>query len=96
MILVLVFVWTGVARAEEQIILMCGGKYIGYDDQFIFLNWQKDRNKFKDKLFIIDRIDNFLVTTLPTAEKLLLNTKRKYLSYWLNGKERIGYLCKTI
>ena len=94
-ILVLVLMWTETIRAE-QITLMCGGKYIGYDDQFIYLNWQKDKKKFKDKLFIIDSIDNFLVTTLPTSEKLLLNTKKKYLSYWLNGKERIGYLCKTV
>ena len=83
----------GEVAVANQTTLMCGGKYIGYDDQFIYLNW--DKNKFLDKLPIIDRADSLLVTSLPSSEKLFLNTKKKFLSYWLNGKERIGYLCKT-
>jgi hypothetical protein len=38
-LLALILIFSGVAVAN-QTTLMCGGKYIGYDDQFIYLNWQ--------------------------------------------------------
>lgn len=83
------------ARAELK-TLQCGGKYIGYDDQFIYINWEEYNKNFRDKLKIIDKQDTILVTKLSTSDTLVLFTKKKYLSYWLYGKERIGYLCKKI
>ena len=94
-ILVLVFAWTETIRAE-QITLMCGGKYIGYDDQFIYLNWQKEKKEFKDKLLIQDRPNKALKVSLATSDTLTLYPNKKYLSYWLYGKERIVYFCKNI
>ena len=85
----------GAARAE-QIILMCGGKYIGYDDQFIYLNWQKDKKEFKDKLFIKDKDNGSLKVSLASSDTLTLYPNKKYISYWLYGKERLVYLCKDI
>ena len=75
---------------------MCGGKYIGYDDQFIYLNWQKDKKEFKDKLFIKDKDNGSLQVSLATSDTLTLYPNKKYLSYWLYGKERMVYLCKDI
>ena len=94
-ILVLVLMWTETIRAE-QITLMCGGKYIGYDDQFIYLNWQKNKKKFKDKLLIQDRPNKALKVSLATSDTLTLYPSKKYLSYWLYGKERLVYFCKNI
>ena len=86
----------GEIAVANQTILMCGGKYIGYDDQFIYINWEEYNKNFRDKLKIIDKQDTILVTKLSTSDTLVLFTKKKYLSYWLYGKERIGYLCKKI
>jgi len=85
----------GVASAN-QTTLMCGGKYIGYDDQFIYLNWQQDKHKFKDKLFIKERDNGSLKVSLASSDTLTLYPNKKYLSYWLYGKERIVYFCKDI
>ena len=85
----------GVASAN-QTTLMCGGKYIGYDDQFIYLNWQKDKKEFKDKLFIKDKDNGSLQVSLATSDTLMLYPNKKYISYWLYGKERLVYLCKNI
>ena len=85
----------GIAVAN-QTTLMCGGKYIGYDDQFIYLNWQKDKKEFKDKLFIQDRPNKALKVSLATSDTLTLYPSKKYLSYWLYGKERLVYFCKDI
>ena len=95
LILVLGLLFGEIAVAN-QTILMCGGKYIGYDDQFIYINWEEYNKNFRDKLKIIDKQDTILVTKLSTSDTLVLFTKKKYLSYWLYGKERIGYLCKKI
>lgn len=86
---------SGVASAN-QTTLMCGGKYIGYDDQFIYLNWQQDKHKFKDKLFIKERDNGSLKVSLASSDTLTLYPNKKYLSYWLYGKERIVYFCKDI
>ena len=94
-ILVMGLLLCGVAVAN-QTTLMCGGKYIGYDDQFIYLNWQKDKKEFKDKLFIKDKDNGFLQVSLATSDTLMLYPNKKYLSYWLYGKERMVYLCKNI
>ena len=95
LILILGLLWAGGASAKKT-TLMCGGKYIGYDDQFIYINWEEYNKNFRDKLKIIDKQDRILVTKLSTSDTLVLFTKKKYLSYWLYGKERIGYLCKKI
>lgn len=84
-----------VANANP-ITLMCGGKYIGYDDQFIYLNWQQDKHKFEDKLFIKEKDNGSLKVSLASSDTLTLYPNKKYLSYWLYGKERIVYFCKDI
>ena len=94
-LLALFLILGGVGNAN-QITLMCGGKYIGYDDQFIYLNWQKDKKVFKDKLLIQDRPNKALKVSLATSDTLTLYPSKKYLSYWLYGKERIVYFCKDI
>ena len=93
--LVLVLMRGGLAESN-QTTLMCGGKYIGYDDQFIYLNWLKNKKEFKDKLFIQDRTNKALKVSLATSDTLILHPSKKYLSYWLYGKERLVYLCKNI
>ena len=95
LILVLGLMLGGVAVAN-QTTLMCGGKYIGYDDQFIYLNWERDKHKFKDKLFIKERDNGSLKVSLASSDTLTLYPSKKYLSYWLYGKERIVYFCKDI
>ena len=85
----------GIAVAN-QTTLMCGGKYIGYDDQFIYLNWQQNKQKFKDKLFIKDKNNGSLQVSLATSDTLMLYPNKKYLSYWLYGQKRMVYLCKDI
>lgn len=82
--------------ASQQNTLMCGGKYIGYDEKFIYLNWKQDKKEFQNKLFIKDKKDGYLQVSLATSDILMLYPKKKYLSYWLYGKERIVYLCKNI
>jgi len=89
------WMFSEVANAN-QTTLMCGGKYIGYDDQFIYLNWQHDKHKFKDKLFIKERDNGSLKVSLASSDTLTLYPNKKYLSYWLYGKERIVYFCKDI
>ena len=93
--LILILIFSGVAVAN-QTTLMCGGKYIGYDDQIIYLNWQKDKKVFKDKLLIQDKPNKALKVSLATSDTLTLYPSKKYLSYWLYGKERIVYFCKDI
>ena len=95
LILVLGLLFAGVAVAN-QTTLMCGGKYIGYDDQFIYLNWQEDKKEFKDKLLIQDRANKALKISLATSDTLMLYPNKKYLSYWLYGKKRLVYVCKDI
>ena len=86
--LVLSWIFGGVGNAN-QTTLMCGGKYIGYDDQFIYLNWQKDKKEFKDKLLIQDRPNKALKVSLASSDTLTLYPNKKYISYWLYGKERL-------
>ena len=93
--MVLVLMRGGLAEANQN-TLMCGGKYIGYDDRFIYLNWQKDKKEFKDKLLIQDRPNKALKVSLATSDTLTLYPSKKYLSYWLYGKERLVYFCKDI
>ena len=95
LILVLGLLWGGKVGAN-QTTLMCGGKYIGYDDQFIYLNWQEDKKEFKDKLLIQDRANKALKISLATSDTLMLYPNKKYLSYWLYGKKRLVYVCKDI
>ena len=86
----------GEIAVANQTTLMCGGKYIGYDDQFIYLNWQEDKKEFKDKLLIQDRANKALKVSLATSDTLMLYPNKKYLSYWLYGKKKLVYLCKDI
>ena len=44
-LLLLGFFITNIGYAQTT-TLMCGGKYIGYDDEFIYLNWNKDKKIF--------------------------------------------------
>jgi hypothetical protein len=94
-LLALFLILGGVAVAN-QTTLMCGGKYIGYDDQFIYLNWERDKHKFKHKLFIKERDNGSLKVSLASSDTLTLYPNKKYISYWLYGKERLVYLCKDI
>lgn len=94
-LLLLGFFITNVGYAQTT-TLICGGKYIGYDDEFIYLNWNKDKKIFKDKIFIRDKKDNSIIATLATSDTIRLYYKKKYLSYSLYGKEKIVYLCKNI
>ena len=86
----------GEVAVANQTTLMCGGKYIGYDDQFIYLNWEQDKHKFKDKLFIKERDNGSLKVSLASSDTLTLYLNKKYISYWLYGKERLVYFCKDI
>ena len=52
--------------------------------------------EFKDKLLIQDRPNKALKVSLATSDTLTLYPSKKYLSYWLYGKERLVYLCKDI
>ena len=80
--------------ADQKSVLKCGGKYIGYDDKFLYLNWQEDDHKFKDKVLIKEKTDTSLIASLPRSDKIELNIKKKYISYSFFGKEKLVLLCK--
>jgi hypothetical protein len=80
--------------ADQKSVLKCGGKYIGYDDKFLYLNWQEDDHKFKDKVLIKEITYTSLIASLPRSDKIELNIKKKYISYSFFGKEKLVLLCK--
>ena len=82
--------------ASQQNTLMCGGKYIGYDEKFIYLNWQKDKNEFRDRISIRERSDKYIMATLPTSDKIEIKNNGRYITYYVYGRERINYLCTKV
>ena len=94
-LLALFLILGGVAVAN-QTTLMCGGKYIGYDDQFIYLNWQADKKEFRDKISIRERSNKYIMATLPTSDKIEIKNNGRYITYYVYGRERINYLCTKV
>jgi hypothetical protein len=93
-IVILGFFVGSIAYADQKSVLKCGGKYIGYDDKFLYLNWQEDEHKFKDKVLIKEKTETSLIASLPRSDKIELNIKKKYISYSFFGKEKLVLLCK--
>ena len=93
---IIICLFFSAVAGAQQITLKCGGKYVGYDDQFIYLNWEADEEAFRDKLFIKDRQNGSIQVSLATSETLTLYPYKKYLSYWYYGKERIVNFRKDI
>ena len=94
MILALGLIWSGVTSANMTII-KCGG-YIGYDDKFIYLNWEEDKKEFKDKILIRERAEKSIMATLPTSDKIEIKNNGRYITYSVYGRERINYLCRKV
>jgi hypothetical protein len=80
--------------ADQKNVLKCGGKYVGYNDNFLYLNWQEDEHQFKDKVLIKEKTDTSLIASLPRSDKIELNVQKKYISYSFFGKEKLVLLCK--
>ena len=53
LLIILLFLQAPVFAANMNII-KCGG-YVGYDEKFIYLNWQADKKEFRDKISIRER-----------------------------------------
>lgn len=92
--LTLFLIFGGVAGANMNII-KCGG-YVGYDEKFIYLNWQEDKKQFRDKIPIRERRDKYIMATLPTSDKIEIKNNGRYITYYVYGRERINYLCRKI
>ena len=93
--LTLLLMLGGVASAANMNIIKCGG-YVGYDDEFIYLNWQEDKKEFRDKLLIRERRNKYIMAALPTSDKIEIKNNGRYITYSVYGKERINYLCRKI
>jgi hypothetical protein len=78
--------------ASDMTVIKCGG-YVGYDDKFIYLNWQEDKKEFRDKISIRERSDKYIMATLPTSDKIEIKNNGRYITYYVYGRERINYLC---
>ena len=84
------------AFAANMTVIKCGG-YVGYDDKFIYLNWQEDQKEFRDKLPIRERAEKYIMATLPTSDKIEIKKNvRYYITYSVYGRERINYLCTKV
>jgi hypothetical protein len=94
LILVLGLLWGAPANAKMTII-KCGG-YVGYDEKFIYLNWQEDKKQFRDKISIRERSDKYIMATLPTSDKIEIKNNGRYITYYVYGRERINYLCTKV
>ena len=82
--------------AADMTVIKCGG-YVGYDDKFIYLNWQEDQKEFRDKLPIRERAEKYIMATLPTSDKIEIKKNvRYYIAYSVYGRERINYLCTKV
>ena len=92
--LVLALMWGARANANMTII-KCGG-YVGYDEKFIYLNWQEDKKQFRDKISIRERSDKYIMATLPTSDKIEIKNNGRYITYYVYGRERINYLCTKV
>jgi hypothetical protein len=93
-VVILGFFTSSIAYADQKNVLKCGGKYVGYNDNFLYLNWQEDEHQFKDKVLIKEKTDTSLITSLPRSDKIELNVQKKYISYSFFGKEKLVLLCK--
>ena len=93
-ILVLYLLWGAPANANMAII-KCGG-YVGYDEKFIYLNWQENKKQFRDKIAIRERSDKYIMATLPTSDKIEIKNNGRYITYYVYGRERINYLCTKV
>ena len=94
LVLVLYLLWGAQANANMTII-KCGG-YVGYDEKFIYLNWQADKKEFRDKILIRERSDKYIMATLPTSDKIEIKNNGRYITYYVYGRERINYLCTKV
>ena len=65
--------------ADQKNVLKCGGKYVGYNDNFLYLNWQENEHQFKDKVLIKDCLNMILKTTEGGKKKLNLSKINKQL-----------------
>lgn len=93
-ILSLFLIFGEVANANMTII-KCGG-YVGYDEKFIYLNWQENKKQFRDKIAIRERSDKYIMATLPTSDKIEIKNNGRYITYYVYGRERINYLCTKV
>ncbi len=85
----------GGAASANMTIIKCGG-YVGYDEKFIYLNWQEDKKQFRDKIPIRERSDKYIMATLPTSDKIEIKNNGRYITYYVYGRERINYLCTKV
>ena len=69
LLIILLFLQAPVFAANMNII-KCGG-YVGYDEKFIYLNWQEDKKQFRDKISIRERSDKYIMATLPRSEEVV-------------------------
>ena len=89
------FLMLGGLASANMTIIKCGG-YVGYDEKFIYLNWQENRKEFRDKLLIRERRDKYIMATLPTSDKIEIKNNGRYITYFVYGRERINYLCTKV
>ena len=90
------FLMLGGAASANMTVIKCGG-YVGYDDKFIYLNWQEDQKEFRYKLPIRERAEKYIMATLPTSDKIEIKKNvRYYIAYSVYGRERINYLCRKV
>ena len=94
LLIILLFLQAPVFAANMNII-KCGG-YVGYDEKFIYLNWQADKKEFRDKISIRERSDKYIMATLPTSDKIEIKNNGRYITYYVYGRERINYLCTKV
>ena len=85
----------GGAASANMTIIKCGG-YVGYDEKFIYLNWQENKKQFRDKIAIRERSDKYIMATLPTSDKIEIKNNGRYITYYVYGRERINYLCTKV
>ena len=94
LLIILLFLQAPVFAANMTVI-KCGG-YVGYDEKFIYLNWQEDKKQFRDKISIRERSDKYIMATLPTSDKIEIKNNGRYITYYVYGRERINYLCTKV
>jgi predicted nucleotidyltransferase len=92
-VFIFIFIFPNTSFAADMTIIKCGG-YVGYDDKFIYLNWQEDKKEFRDKLPIRERAEKYIMATLPTSDKIEIKKNGRYITYSVHGRERINYLCR--
>jgi hypothetical protein len=94
-VFIFIFIFPSTSFAADMTVIKCGG-YVGYDDKFIYLNWQEDQKEFRDKISIRERSDKYIMATLPTSDKIEIKNNGRYITYYVYGRERINYLCTKV